>query len=95
MNHHRSPLRNSYAIFAVLLAFAISVFAQSDTQRQTVAITYPLDQTVTLKFRGTTRLPRLKGEAKVRRQGRRGTRVELSVENLPRATELGEMAHTT
>ncbi|HEV7843339.1 MAG TPA: hypothetical protein VGO69_06560, partial [Pyrinomonadaceae bacterium] len=68
---------------------AASALAQSDVQRQTVAITYPLDQTVTLKFRGTTRLPRLKGEARVRRQGRRGTRVELSIENLPRATELG------
>jgi outer membrane protein OmpA-like peptidoglycan-associated protein len=65
------------------------VFGQSDLPRQTVAITYPLDQSVTVKFRGTTLLPRLKGEAKVKRAGRRGTRVELSVENLPRATELG------
>ena len=74
--NHRSPLRNSSAIFAVLLTLALSAlaFAQSDVQRQTVAITYPLDQTVNVKFRGTTRLPRLKGEAKVRRQGRRGRR---------------------
>lgn len=63
--------------------------AQSDVPRQTIAITYPLDETVTVKFRGTTRLPRLKGEAKVKRAGRRGTRVELSLENLPRASELG------
>ncbi|MEJ7713923.1 MAG: DUF4398 domain-containing protein [Pyrinomonadaceae bacterium] len=62
---------------------------QSDVSRQTVAITYPLDDTVSVKFRGTTLLPRLKGEAKVKRAGRRGTRVELSVENMPRATELG------
>jgi hypothetical protein len=34
-------------------------------------------------------LPRLKGEAKVKRAGRRGTRVELSVDDLPRASELG------
>ncbi|HEY0323699.1 MAG TPA: OmpA family protein [Pyrinomonadaceae bacterium] len=89
--NHRSPLRNSSAIFAALLALmlAASALAQSDMQRQTVAITYPLDQAVTVKFRGTTRLPRLKGEARVRRQGRRGTRVELSIENLPRAIELG------
>lgn len=64
-------------------------FAQSDVERQTIAITYPLDETVTVKFRGTTTLPRLKGEAKVRRAGRRGTRVELSVDDLPRASELG------
>lgn len=68
--------------------------AQSDQQRQTVAITYPLDQTVEVKFRGTTLLPRLKGEAKIKRQGRRNTRVELSVDNLPRASELGG-AYTT
>ena len=86
-----SPLRFSSMVISALLAFtlAASAMAQSDVQRQTVAVTYPLDQAVTLKFRGTTRLPRLKGEAKVRRQGRRGTRVELSIEQLPRATELG------
>src|SRR6266536_1347432 len=64
-------------------------FAQSDSPRQTVAVTYPIDETVTVKFRGTTLLPRLTGEAKVRRAGRRGTRVELSVDDIPRASELG------
>ncbi|MGI9104946.1 MAG: OmpA family protein [Pyrinomonadaceae bacterium] len=54
-----------------------------------MAITYPLDQNVSVRFRGTTRLPRLTGEAKVRRTGRRGTRVELSLKNLPRAIEVG------
>ncbi|MEO8436040.1 MAG: OmpA family protein [Pyrinomonadaceae bacterium] len=76
-----------------LLAPAAAV-AQRDLPRETVAITYPLDQTITVKFRGTTRLPRVSGEAKVRRAGRRGTRVELSVSNLSRASELGG-AYTT
>ncbi|MEN3325897.1 MAG: hypothetical protein V7638_704 [Acidobacteriota bacterium] len=67
----------------------VSVATAQDVERKTVAITYPLDETVTVKFRGTTLLPRLKGEAKVKRAGRRGTRVELSVEDLPRASELG------
>jgi outer membrane protein OmpA-like peptidoglycan-associated protein len=67
---------------------ALSVMAQ-DVPRQTVAIAYPLDESITVKFRGTTLLPRLKGEAKVRRSSRRGTRVELSIENMPRASELG------
>ena len=74
---------------AVSLLFASAVFAQADMERKTIAITYPLDDTVTVKFRGTTVLPRLKGEAKVRRAGRRGTRVELNVDDLPRASELG------
>src|SRR5215510_3079475 len=76
------------ALVACVLCVSSS-FGQSDNERKTVAITYPLDETVTVKFRGTTLLPRLKGEAKVKRAGRRGTRVELSIDDLPRASELG------
>lgn len=77
-------------LLLITLTLAVPVVnAQSDTPRQTVAITYPLDETITVKLRGTTLLPRLKGEAKVRRAGRRGTRVELSIDDLPRASELG------
>jgi outer membrane protein OmpA-like peptidoglycan-associated protein len=47
-----------------------------------------------LKFRGTTRLPRLSGSAKVKRTGRRNTRVEMSIDNLPRAFELGSIYTT-
>jgi outer membrane protein OmpA-like peptidoglycan-associated protein len=82
----------SLSLFILIFVFAVvSAFAQSvsDSDRQTVAITYPLDQTVKVNFQGTTRFPRMKGEAKVTRQGRRGTRVELSIENMPRAYELG------
>ena len=74
---------------AALAAGAPAAFAQTDARRQTVAVTYPLDEAVSLKFRGTTRLPRVSGEAKVRRTGRRGTRVEMDIKNLPRAFELG------
>ena len=80
------------AVLAFLICATIgcaTIFAQSDLPRQTVAVTYPLDESVTVKFRGTTLLPRLKGEAKVKRAGRRGTRVELAIDNLPRANELG------
>ena len=72
-----------------VLGLGEPVLGQSDQPRQTVAITYPLDETINVKFRGTTLLPRLTGEAKVRRAGRRGTRVELSLDNLTRASELG------
>jgi outer membrane protein OmpA-like peptidoglycan-associated protein len=78
----------AFACFVLLLS-AGGGFAQNDTRRNTVAITYPLDQTIEVPFHGTTRLPRLKGSAKVRRQSRRGTRVELNIDNLPRAYELG------
>ncbi len=81
------------ACFCLVLIFTFSVSSiaqpKSDNDRQTISVTYPLDQTVKVSFRGTTRFPRMKGEAKVTRQGRRGTRVELSIENMPRAVELG------
>ena len=77
-----------FALSACLL-FVSAVVAQRDVERKTVAITYPLDESITVKFRGTTVLPRLKGEAKVKRAGRRGTRVEFNVDDLPRASELG------
>src|SRR5213593_4025947 len=82
-------LRAAFAIFALLVTFAAGAQGQNDLRRSTIAITYPLDQTIEVAFHGTTRLPRLKGTAKVRRQGRRGTRVELNIENMPRAYELG------
>jgi outer membrane protein OmpA-like peptidoglycan-associated protein len=78
----------AFASFVVLVS-AVAGPAQNDTRRTTIAITYPLDQTIEVPFHGTVRLPRLKGSAKVRRQGRRGTRVELNIDNLPRAYELG------
>lgn len=88
-----------YQMFRVSVAFLLLgvsalVFGQNDSRRTTVAITYPLNQTIEVPFRGTTRLPRLKGLAKVRREGRRGTRVQLNVDNMPRAYELGG-AYTT
>src|SRR5215467_12500042 len=85
-------LKPSIAI--LLLALATTVFAQNDSRRTTIAITYPLNQTIEVPFHGTTRLPRLKGDAKVRRQGRRGTRVELNIDNMPRAYELGSVYTT-
>src|SRR6266704_2242642 len=78
-----------FAILALVTTFAAGARAQNDLRRSTVAITYPLNQTIEVAFHGTTRLPRLKGTARVRRQGRRGTRVELNLDNLPRAYELG------
>src|SRR5262245_2416563 len=81
--------RRFLSLLVVGLFSLVTVMAQTDVERKTVAVTYPLDETVTVKFRGTTLLPRLKGEAKVKRAGRRGTRVEFSVEDMPRASELG------
>ena len=90
---HFRKFHASVSIALLLLSGAV-VLGQSDIPRQSVAVTYPLDETVTLKFRGTTLLPRLKGEAKVKRAGRRGTRVELNIDDLPRASELGGVYST-
>ncbi|MFL6285394.1 MAG: OmpA family protein [Pyrinomonadaceae bacterium] len=88
-----SPSRVTAAcLFTLVLSVAAA--AQGDSRRETVAVTYPLEQTVSLRFRGTTRLPRLSGSAKVKRSGRRNTRVEMSIDNLPRAYELGSVYTT-
>lgn len=78
-------------IIAILVAisFENSVFAQVDVPRRTTAITYPLDELVYVQFRGTTRFPRMKGEAKIKRTSRNGTEIDLSVSKMPRPFELG------
>src|SRR5687767_3884091 len=89
-----SHLRAAAAALVALAMCAALAQAQSDIRRETVAVSYPLEQTVSLKFRGTTRLPRLSGSAKVKRTGRRNTRVEMNIDKLPRAFELGSIYTT-
>ncbi|HEX8198639.1 MAG TPA: OmpA family protein [Pyrinomonadaceae bacterium] len=90
-----------FCIFCTLLAalvmaalLSVSVAAQSDVPRKTVAVTYPLGEEINVQFRGTTRFPRLRGSASVKRMNKSGTKVELSLDNMPRPYELGA-AYTT
>ena len=78
-----------FVSLVVFLIAASSAIAQVDVARRTTAVTYPLEEMVTVQFRGTTRFPRMKGEAKVRRTNRNGTEIELSVSKMPRPFELG------
>lgn len=80
---------NFLTIFSAFFLFSINVFAQVDVPRETRAVTYPVDETVMLKFRGTTRFPRMKGEGKIQRTKKNGTEIELSVSKMPRPFELG------
>jgi outer membrane protein OmpA-like peptidoglycan-associated protein len=87
-------MQNSKAIktlFSVLFVLSTLIFAngQVDVARRTTAITYPLDELVTVQFRGTTRFPRMKGDARIKRTSRNGTEIELSVSKMPRPFELG------
>lgn len=75
--------------FVFILALSFTAFSQVDVGRRTTAITYPLDEPVNVNFRGTTRFPRMKGEAKIKRTSRNGTEIELSVSKMPRPFELG------
>jgi outer membrane protein OmpA-like peptidoglycan-associated protein len=76
---------------ALILVFtsAVTSYAQVDVARRTTAITYPLDDIVIVQFRGTTRFPRMKGEAKIKRTSRNGSEIDLSVSKMPRPFELG------
>ena len=76
-------------IITFLLTFGISTFAQVDIARQTTAVTYPLDEVVEVKFRGTTRFPRMSGSAKIKRTSKNGTEIDLNVDKMPRPFELG------
>jgi len=76
-------------VLSILLLLAIGVFAQVDVPRKTKAITYPLDEDITVSFRGTTRYPRMKGNAKIKRSKKNGTEIKLSVSKMPRPFELG------
>jgi outer membrane protein OmpA-like peptidoglycan-associated protein len=76
-------------IALIVFSFSLAVAAQVDVARRTTAITYPLDELVNVQFRGTTRFPRMKGEARVKRTSRNGTEIDLSVSKMPRPFELG------
>lgn len=80
---------NIVLILLFLFSFSVLTFAQVDVPRQTTAITYTEDETVTVQFRGTTRFPRMKGDARIKRTRRNGTEIELSVSKMPRPFELG------
>ena len=78
-----------YSLLLLILITSVSVFSQVDVPRKTTAITYPLDELVMVNFRGTTRFPRMKGDAKIKRTKRNGTEIELNVSKMPRPFELG------
>jgi outer membrane protein OmpA-like peptidoglycan-associated protein len=86
----------SKLLAAALLVICLNliILAQTDVPRKTVAITYPLGDTINVNFKGTTRFPRLNGSAKVKRVNKSGTRIELTLDNMPRPYELGA-AYTT
>lgn len=78
-----------FVSLVLLVVSVVSAFGQLDVPRRTTAITYPLDEPVLVQFRGTTRFPRMKGDARMRRTSRNGTEIELSVSKMPRPFELG------
>ncbi len=78
-----------FPLLSLLLFLSIAALAQVDVARQTTAITYPQDELVLVQFRGTTRFPRMKGEAKIKRTAKNGTEIDLSVSKMPRPFELG------
>lgn len=82
-------IRNLFSIFSIIFLLTLNAFAQVDVPRETQAVTYPLDQEVIVRFRGTTRFPRMKGEAKIERTEKNGTEISLSVSKMPRPFELG------
>lgn len=84
-----SIARILFVSFLLAIGMAVAAIGQVDVARRTTAVTYPLDEPVMLQFRGTTRFPRMKGDAKIKRTSRNGTEIEVSVAKMPRPFELG------
>ena len=78
-----------FLLISALLITQANIYGQMDITRRTTAVTYPLDEQVTLQFRGTTRFPKMKGDARIKRTSRNGTEINLSVSKMPRPFELG------
>ena len=76
-------------LFSSIFLLTATIFAQVDVPRKTTAVTYPLNENVNVQFRGTTRFPRMKGEARVKRTNKNGTELDISTSNMPRPFELG------
>jgi outer membrane protein OmpA-like peptidoglycan-associated protein len=81
-------LKGALASIAVF-CFAALASAQADIARRTVAVTYPVDDTINVQFRGTVQFPKMHGSAKVKRTGKTGTKIDLSVSDMPRTFQLG------
>ncbi len=77
------------AIISFLVINSFQIFAQSDIPRQTTAVTYERDELIQVQFRGTTRFPRMNGNAKIKRTSRNGTEIDVAVSKMPRPFELG------
>ncbi|GIU81884.1 MAG: hypothetical protein KatS3mg006_0948 [Pyrinomonadaceae bacterium] len=83
-------MRKTYLVsLLVILSAILQAIAQVDVPRQALAITYPQGETVKVLFRGTTRFPRMSGEATIKRTARNTTEIDLSVSKMPRPFELG------
>jgi outer membrane protein OmpA-like peptidoglycan-associated protein len=81
--------KKAFLLFVFLLILRAIASSQADISRQALAITYPQGETVKVLFRGTTRFPRMSGEATVKRTERNITEINLSVSKMPRPFELG------
>lgn len=60
-----------------------------DVGRRSIAITYPLEDTIKVQFRGTIQFPKMHASASVKRTSKTGTRIELSISDMPRTDQLG------
>ncbi len=85
----KSTLKRTIVTLVFSMTAALAASAQVDVARRTTAATYPLDEPVTVQFRGTTRFPKMRGEARIKRTPRNGTEIDLSVVRMPRPFELG------
>ena len=90
----RSKIMNKMTILkrALALPFLLSLISLSfgqDIGRRSIAITYPLEDTINVQFRGTIQFPKMHASARVKRTAKTGTKIDISINDMPRTDQLG------
>ncbi|MFL6468943.1 MAG: OmpA family protein [Pyrinomonadaceae bacterium] len=80
---------NGVLTLPLLLCLFQLAFSQADMARRTMAITYPLEDQINVQFRGTIQFPKMHASAKIKRTSKTGTKIDLSVSDMPRTFQLG------
>ncbi|HSF17368.1 MAG TPA: OmpA family protein [Vicinamibacteria bacterium] len=91
------PSARAKLLVAIAAVMTVCVWdasgAQATLTRETLGLTYPEGRTISVKFLGTSRLPRASGEAKVERK-RGMTEIEIELDEMKPASLFGGDYHT-
>ncbi len=80
-----------FLVFGLCTAF---VFAQSGSKKDVLALSYPMDKEVKVPFRSNGGYAGLKALAKIKREPKKGTKINIEASNLPQVFDFGSIYTT-